>query len=211
MGSRVAQRTQRTQGRSRRAGAGGKNRKRAVATQSTFAGGFRFGLLCGAVGALAVVYAPRLFDAPSDAASAAAPVAAAGSLPDFQFWDILPKAEVGTRARQPDAPPAQLPQPPPARTAARQPEPPADAPEQRRSVFLQAAAFRNRKDAEVMRARLLLEGMAAEVEPSPGSGGAPLHHVLVGPFDSDAAARRAAGRLRALDVAPIKVTRPQRG
>ena len=212
---------QRSQGRSRRSPARTgtrtkqKNRNQAAATQSTFAGGFRLGLLCGVVGTVAVVYAPSLFEAPNAAdSSMAAPVSDTAALPDFQFWDILPQDTVGTRARPPETPAPQPSAPQPrqdAQTAARrQPAAPQPAATQPGALFLQAAAFRSRKDAEVMRARLLLEGMAAAIERSPGSGGDPLHHVLVGPFDIDADAQRAAGHLRTLDMAPITVTRPQR-
>lgn len=49
------------------------------------------------------------------------------------------------------------------------------------TYFLQAGAFRNASDAEAMKARVLMLGLAAQVQPA-NVNGTTLHRVRVGPF-----------------------------
>ena len=82
---------------------------------------------------------------------------------------------------------------PPANTPA---PPAATATQKQGTYFLQAGAFRAADDAEAMRARVLMLGLTAHVEPAKVNGGT-VHRVRVGPFKGLDDMNQARGRLGA--------------
>ena len=123
-----------------------------------------------------------------------------GDKPRFDFYTVLP----GEKGAPEAAPPARTP-PPPAKDAppkepvvepAKEPtkespkapaEPPKAASE---SLWLQAGAFADPKDAENMRVQIALSGLDATVKSSDVPGRGRLHRVRVGPFATSAEANR---------------------
>ena len=137
----------------------------------------------------------------------------------FDFYNLLPKKVVAVDEPAPPpekAPPAQRPaapaRPPPARSASlRTPPVPAGTPAAPREPAalaaapaasvpagryrIQAGAFRERGDADRLRASLILEGMDSHIRTSRTADGV-WHRVMVGPFEDRAAAEKASSRLR---------------
>ena len=78
------------------------------------------------------------------------------------------------------------------------PSPPAEAAPKattkQGTYFLQAGAFRNQDDAEAMRARVIMLGLSAQLQPAEINGST-LHRVRVGPFDGLDAMNKARSRL----------------
>ena len=72
------------------------------------------------------------------------------------------------------------------------------------TYLLQAASFRNRDDANAMRATLLLEGMRATVNEAPHAEGA-WYRVVVGPFASQGDLERTLTQLRIRDIPAVRV------
>lgn len=146
----------------------------------------------GASGVLATVlvgYVPPLLA--GDEGGTAPPAAEAASPPalTYEFIDRLPNDEVVTNVvpYQPPGPGGEAASAPP------------------RTYLLQAAAFRNRDDADAMRADLLLEGMAVSIGTVPRPAGGAWHRVLVGPFAGQRDMRRALSRLRAKDIPAMPI------
>lgn len=75
------------------------------------------------------------------------------------------------------------------------------------SYLLQAASFRDRDEANAMRARLLLEGLNASINEAPQASG-DWHRVMVGPFASERELQGALTQLRAKDIAAVRVPQP---
>ncbi len=128
---------------------------------------------------------------------------------DFQFPDILGTSEVPT---EPEVygPGRAIRQPPPAAvgkddeglaSAAPAPDPGTGSPVSKPEgdpvdrLFIQAASFRQSRDADVLRARLLLEGLPVQVQSVRLADGA-WHRVTIGPVTSGAEARQIMVRLQ---------------
>lgn len=159
--------------------------------------GFLLGLGCGVGATLLAGQLPRLWteqpSQPTAPVAAVQPAAEPG--PTYEFIDRLPEDEVVTNV---------VPYTPPPETgaAAAQDAPAAQAP---RQYLLQAASFRNRDDADAMRADLLLEGMAVSISAVPRPAGGAWHRVLVGPFAGEREMRRALSRLREKDIPAMPI------
>lgn len=119
-----------------------------------------------------------------------------GDKPRFDFYTVLPGEKGATEA----APPARTPPPPPkdvppkesvAEPVKEPPKAPAEAPKAAsESLWLQAGAFSDPKDAENMRVQIALSGLEATVKSSDAAGRGRLHRVRVGPFATAAEANR---------------------
>ncbi len=84
---------------------------------------------------------------------------------------------------------------------------PADAAPAR--VVLQAGSFRNRDEAENMRAQLLLLGIGpSSTREALVKGGEVWHRVLVGPFANQAALHAAQGKLRQQNIEALSIAAP---
>ncbi|MBF6616959.1 SPOR domain-containing protein [Pollutimonas thiosulfatoxidans] len=83
---------------------------------------------------------------------------------------------------------------------------PAAAAKTQTTYFLQAGAFRSEKDAEAMKARILLMGLPAEVQQAQ-SNGATINRVRVGPFKGIDEMNRSRARLGAEKI-ESSVVRP---
>ena len=92
--------------------------------------------------------------------------------PSYDFYTLLPESEVVTPAPRPAPPP-----PPPA---------PATAPPEKAApttqYFLQAGSFRQRAEADRVRAQIILMGLDARLENAKLANGEVWHRVQVGPF-----------------------------
>lgn len=158
--------------------------------------GFVLGLGCGVVATLLAGQLPALWTEralPSPAPPAAAEPAA-DPAPTYEFIDRLPQDEVVTNV---------VPYTPPEASAAAAEDAAVEtAP---RQYLLQAASFRNRDDADAMRADLLLEGMAVAISAVPRPAGGAWHRVLVGPFAGEQEMRRALSRLREKDIPAMPI------
>ena len=152
--------------------------------------GFLAGVACGVLGTVLALYVPALWAADEAEAAAAAPVAEAAALPTltYEFMDRLPNDEVVTNVVPYQLPAAGGETPSPART-----------------YLLQAASFRNRDDADAMRADLILEGMTVAISTVPRPAGGAWHRVLVGPFPGQREMRRALSRLREKDIPAMPI------
>lgn len=151
---------------------------------------FLAGAGCGALGTVLALYVPALWAADEADAAAAPPVAEAAALPTltYEFIDRLPNDEVVTNV---------VPyQPPAAGGGTASPT---------RTYLLQAASFRNRDDADAMRADLILEGMTVAISTVPRPAGGAWHRVLVGPFPGQREMRRALSRLREKDIPAMPI------
>ena len=102
--------------------------------------------------------------APSDEPVAQQPKQAAK--PKYDFYTLLPEKEVVI-------PEAEISE------QARAPEPPPPADDQR--YLLQAAAFRDKADAEALKAKLAFSGLVARIE-SESINGTTWHRVRLGPY-----------------------------
>ena len=201
--------------------------------RSGFSGGsFLIGLLLGGAGVLLALEAPGLF---TDQL-ASLPEVPSLEEPEivFEFPEILRNSEVladPDAYRSPEArrsaedeaaegqsgaeaePGAQAPsdaQAQPAadaagRPAAGQRAEAAAAPEPVR-FHIQAASFRDRGEAERLRARLLLEDLPAYMARVELESGV-WHRVTLGPIESQAEANRVMSRLRGLNLSAVKVNK----
>lgn len=109
--------------------------------------------------------------APPQPAVAPAPSKPAG--PSYDFYTLLPESEVVV----PKAPPA----PPPAPAAEAKPEA-AAKPAASTQYYLQAGSFRQRSEADRVRAQILLMGLDVRLEDAKLANGETWHRVQVGPF-----------------------------
>ncbi len=98
--------------------------------------------------------------------------------PVFDFYTLLPESEVTVSIAEPE--PVAV----PAKTQSGKPDqkPAATATTKPKKYLLQAGSFRSSKDAERLRAQLLLEGLTPKVEKVSVGGGETWHRVQLGPF-----------------------------
>lgn len=103
---------------------------------------------------------------------AVAPTPSKPAGPSYDFYTLLPESEVVV----PKAPP-----PPPAPVAEAKPET-AAKPATSTQYYLQAGSFRQRSEADRVRAQILLMGLDVRLEDAKLANGETWHRVQVGPF-----------------------------
>lgn len=115
-----------------------------------------------------------------------APAAEEPKQSKFEFYEMLPKTEVV-------APKVDV-----------YKSTPKDAKMEHR-YLLQAGSFRNKSDAESMRAKLILQGLpGVKVDQSSGSSGI-WYRVRLGPFDNKTAMNKARNKLGKLSILPMQI------
>ncbi|MCR9278141.1 MAG: SPOR domain-containing protein [Pseudomonadaceae bacterium] len=149
------------------------------------------GLALGAIGVLAVLYGPALLQ--TERASEQQ-VASEGQPVDvtFEFPDILRDASVGDGDKTGDNADGSL-------------DP--SVAEALKYYELQAGAFRDKKDADRLRARLLLLDLPVRSNSAMLDNGE-WHRVILGPFEKRIDAQRALTGLREQNIAPLWIERP---
>lgn len=141
-------------------------------------------LLAGLVIGLFIAFLAGLAPSATDVRTVADRIASAdqqtdqvsGGEPVFDFYTLLPESEVTVTIAPPEerAPTAPV---------SSRPGPKNTAPiNEARQYLLQAGSFRSFKDAERLRAKLLLEGYTPKVEKVTVGGGETWHRVQLGPF-----------------------------
>ncbi len=145
------------------------------------------GLALGTIGVLAILYGPALLQSER---APEAQVASKGQQDDvtFEFPDILRDASVGDDNAASNALDA-------------------DDSEALKYYELQAGAFRDKKDADRLRARLLLLDLPVRSDTARLDNGE-WHRVILGPFDKRIDAQRALTGLREQNIAPLWIERP---
>ena len=111
--------------------------------------------------------------------------------PVFDFYTLLPESEVTVSIAEPElkAEPATV----SAKTPGSKPDqkPAATAAVSSKKYLLQAGSFRSARDAERLRAQLLLEGLTPRVEKVSVGAGETWHRVQLGPFADRASLQNA--------------------
>ncbi len=111
-------------------------------------------------------------------AAPAAPAAPQKQSPSYDFYTLLPESEVLVpRASEPPPPPP----PPPKPVPEAQPKP-ESKPTATTQYFLQAGSFRQRSEADRVRAQIILMGLDVRLEDAKLANGETWHRVQVGPF-----------------------------
>jgi len=149
---------------------------------------FAAGVLLAAVGfALVTQVLERSSESAAKQPDATADVGS-GESPqlDFSFPDLLKDSEVPANPENYVRAQPLPPDPPGEKT-----QPNDDG----RPIYIQAASFRDREDAESLRAQLILQGLVADTARVSLDSGA-WYRVRVGPMDSAAEARNVMSRLR---------------
>lgn len=124
---------------------------------------------------------------------AAAPAPGTGTGRD-NIGDLIASLGSGTdKPAETKAPPAQAKLPPGTEPPAAKPKPAAPATTQT-TYYLQAGAYRSEKDAEAVKARILLMGMPVQVQKAQVNGGT-INRVRVGPFKGIDEMNRSRARL----------------
>jgi len=145
---------------------------------------FATGALVGAALVILTAYGPELLQLPEAAAPQNEDTPSQRQPLEFTFPDALKNSEVKA-----------------------DPEPYAVPEEQRRSLNqvynIQAASFRDKVDADQLRARLLLENLPAHVDASRVNGQT-WYRVVVGPVQGRVEADRAMTRLRSQGLSAIR-------
>lgn len=191
---------------------------------------FGGGLFCGAALVLGLIYGPTLWPALFSAGTVESSSAAAPR-PElkYEFMHRLPTEEVVTNVTPYRAPPeATVEQASDTRlavaktataadrtataaaqtaTAVKAAATASDKSDEAPLHLLQAASFRDKDEANAMRATLLLEGMNASVSEAARADGA-WHRVMVGPFATERDLESALTQLRARDIPAMRVAMP---
>jgi cell division protein FtsN len=150
---------------------------------------FSSGALIGAAVVIIAAYAPELLNEASDNSSTAEQAGLGATDPaaetklKFEFPDMLRDTEVATN---PDT----------YKVPAQQTTPPAGG------YHIQAASFRSERDAEQLRARLLLLDLPTQRSVNDDTGPT-WHRVVVGPFARKVEADRAMTKLREQNLSPM--------
>ncbi len=160
--------------------------RRATPQQRVFFHGpsFTSGALVGAAIVILAAYGPELLESQAPESAPAESAIAETPTIEFEFPDLLKESEV-----QPDPEPYAVPE-----------EMRSDA---EGSFTIQAASFRELRDAENLRASLLLENLPAQTVRSDVNG-ARWYRVVVGPFERRVDADRAMTRLRQQGLTAIR-------
>ena len=140
-------------------------------------------LLAGLAIGLFIAFLAGLMPSATDVRTVADRVAAAdqqagqdsGGEPVFDFYTLLPESEVSLTTVPPKEP-----------APAASPVPSTAPASEGRQYLLQAGSFRSFKDAERLRAKLLLEGHMPKVEKVTVGSGETWHRVQLGPFSDRA-------------------------
>ena len=104
--------------------------------------------------------------------------------PVFDFYTLLPETEVVLSDLEATPVAATRPASRPDTTATRKPAPAVSTPSADHARYLlQAGSFRSEKDAERLRANLILSGLSPKVSKVNVNGGETWHRVQIGPFD----------------------------
>ena len=169
---------------------------------------FGAGTLFGAALTLALIYGPALVPAFVGNTQAQAPtVQPTQPKLTYEFMNLLPNEEVVTDVTPfvapADAPPTDV----VASTGRKPPATPSERAGSAKEYLLQAASFRNRDEADAMRAELLLDGMTAVVSAVSSPAGVAWHRVMVGPFPNQAEMERTLTRLRSKDISALPIAR----
>jgi cell division septation protein DedD len=192
---------------------------------------FLFGAMLGAfgVGLYWTMESPK--NPPPPVAAIPKPDRPAPPRPSFHFPDILKDAEVEIGNDKPLPPPQPRPEPPPkppeapppapqaqgtepgaAQTQPGKPETKPEAKTQEKpatagSYVLQIASFKNVSDAEQLKAKLAMLGVASHVRKATIKDGAVWHRVIAGPYKSKEAMESARAKLKqhGKNAMPIKV------
>lgn len=148
---------------------------------------FSFGALFGATVILLVAYTPELLDTLQASPESSETAATSSSTPSvtFEFPDLLRGSEVRVDGSTYGPATAQTPA---GATATR----------------LQAASFRQQKEANAMRAKLLLLDFPCSIE-LVEKDGETWHRVIVGPFERQVDLDRAMTRLREQNISAIRL------
>ncbi|MET4695832.1 SPOR domain-containing protein [Endozoicomonas lisbonensis] len=103
--------------------------------------------------------------------------------PVFDFYTLLPESEVVLP--EPEVTPLtrSAPQPAAQGKPATTTRTPAPKPAEHNRYLLQAGSFRSEKDAERLRANLILSGLTPRISKVNVAGGETWHRVQIGPFD----------------------------
>ena len=199
-----------------------KNAARRLTSGKGFSvGTFGAGALFGGALAVALIYGPDFLPALPIIGKAQADAPTGQPNPPaltYQFMNLLPNEEVLTDVtpfdvadvadvavgREIDISPANVTAP--AVAAHDSVDLSAGSPSTK-EYLLQAASFRNRDEADAMRAELLLEGMVAAVNAVSNPDGGAWHRVMVGPFSSKVEMERTLTRLRSKDISALPVAR----
>lgn len=112
---------------------------------------------------------------PAQPAPAAKPEPPKRQSPSYDFYTLLPESEVSVPSRRPEPPP------PPAVKPEPRPET-RDSNQASTQYFLQAGSFRQRSEADRVRAQIILMGLDARLEDVKLANGEVWHRVQVGPF-----------------------------
>ncbi len=174
---------------------------------------FLGGLLLGGVAA-AAIFAPQFL---SDQFAGLPEVAPGQDDLDvvFEFPDILRHSEVPVDPGSYGNPSGTGPAPGPLATdnatapseAQQSPAPSAaSAPQRITDIYIQAASFRDAKEADKLRAKLLLQGLPANQEQVVLSSGT-WHRVIVGPAESSKSADKIIQRLREQNLMAVRINR----
>ena len=164
-----------------------KPNKRSTAKQRVLFHGpsFSSGALVGAAIIILAAYGPELIEINETPANTTPPELADQPRVEFEFPDLLRNMEV-TADPEPYAVPA---------------EKRSDAPA---TYSIQAASFKSRRDAEILRAKLLLDDLPAKTTSSEVKGQV-WYRVVVGPFQRRVEADRAMTRLREQKLSAIRI------
>ena len=174
---------------------------------------FGAGTLFGAALTLALIYGPALVPAFVGKTQAQTPtVQPTQPKLTYEFMNLLPNEEVVTDVTPFVAPADALPTDVAASSGRKPPATPSERAVSERAgsakeYLLQAASFRNRDEADAMRAELLLEGMTAAVSAVSSPAGVAWHRVMVGPFPNQAEMERTLTRLRSKDISALPIAR----
>ena len=190
-------------------------RKHRQVRSSRGKGGFLRGLVLGLAVAAGVQLhhagLPDWFDGPADD-GAGAPNPIEPPKTNFDFYRLLPKAEV--KVDESDVPgrasrPAERTAARPSTATGREPaSEPAAPPSGTREFRVQVGSFRERKEADRLRASLALGGFESSIQTNNAADGT-WHRVMLGPFRGREAAEAAKARVltdRGIDarIVPVK-------
>ena len=175
---------------------------------------FGAGTLFGGALTLALIYGPALVPAFVGKTQAQAPtVQPTQPKLTYEFMNLLPNEEVVTDVT-PFVAPADTPATDVAASSGRERSPAtpsvrtaSERAGSAKEYLLQAASFRNRDEADAMRAELLLDGMTAVVSAVSSPAGVAWHRVMVGPFPNQAEMERTLTRLRSKDISALPIAR----
>ncbi len=118
---------------------------------------------------------------------------------EFQFIEMLKEQKV------------EVPPEPVAPTATPVTPTPTVKKEEPTAFFIQAGSFKSYKEADNLRARLILRGMDTDIETSDSSAGAPMYRVVVGPYLSRNDFQSAMTTLANDNITTLPLTRKIKG